>query len=239
MSLDNCRVVPNGVGGRSVDSTGMMMKSARESHCFLLGRARLRSEVIMDDREVVRAACDGDEDAFAALVRRHSGGLHRSVARIVLDDEEAWDVVQMAFVRVWQRLDKYNPRWSFSTWLYRIGTNLAIDLVRSRASRQKAHRAGTEHQLRLVGKTEVTSTRLEHGEVDGILRELVQFLTPQQRSAFILREVEDLETAEVAKILDCSAATVRNHIFQARKTLRREIRNRFPEFVPQAQRGQR
>ena len=193
----------------------------------------------MDDREIVRAARDGDEDAFAALVRRHSGGLHRSVARITLDDEEAWDVVQMAFVRAWQRLDKYNPRWSFSTWLYRIGTNLAIDLVRSRASRQKAHRAGTEHQLRLVGKTEETSTRLEHGEVDGILRELVQFLTPQQRSAFILREVEDLETAEVAKILDCSAATVRNHIFQARKTLRREIRNRYPEFVPQAQRGQR
>ena len=193
----------------------------------------------MDDREIVRAARDGDEDAFAALVRRHSGGLHRSVARIVLDDEEAWDVVQMAFVRAWQRLDKYNPRWSFSTWLYRIGTNLAIDLVRSRASRQKAHRAGTEHQLRLVGNTEETNTRLEHGEVDGILRELVQFLTPQQRSAFILREVEDLETAEVAKILDCSAATVRNHIFQARKTLRREIRDRFPEFVPQAQRGQR
>ena len=193
----------------------------------------------MDDRKVVRAARDGDEDAFADLVRRHSGGLHRSVARIVLDDEEAWDVVQMAFIKAWQRLDKYNPRWSFSTWLYRIGTNLAIDLVRSRASRKKAHRAGTDHQLRLVGGIEGTSTRLDHGEVDGILRELVQFLTPQQRSAFILREVEDLETAEVATILGCSAATVRNHVFQARKTLRREIRNRFPEFVPEDQRGRK
>jgi RNA polymerase sigma-70 factor (ECF subfamily) len=211
----------------------------RESHWFLLGGVARHSEVEMDDRKVVRAAVDGDEDAFADLVRRHSGGLHRAVARIVLDDEEAWDVVQMAFIKAWQRLDKYDPRWSFSTWLYRIGTNLAIDLVRSRASRQKAHRAGGEHQLRLVGGVDETASRLDHGEVDGILRDLVRFLTPQQRSAFILREVEDLETADVAKILGCSAATVRNHVFQARKTLRREIQSRFPEFVPDDRRGRK
>jgi RNA polymerase sigma-70 factor (ECF subfamily) len=191
----------------------------------------------MDERSLVRAARHGDEDAFADLVRRHSPGLHRTVARIVLDDDEAWDVVQMAFIRAWQRLDRYDARWSFSTWLYRIGTNLAIDLVRSRTSRQKAHRAGGEHQLRLVGASDDTSTRADRGEVDGILRELVGVLTPQQRSAFILREVEDLDTAEVANILGCSAATVRNHVFQARKTLRREIEDRYPEFVPQGQRG--
>lgn len=193
----------------------------------------------MDERALARAARDGDEDAFADLVRRHSGGLHRSVARIVLDDEEAWDVVQMAFIKAWQRLDKYDPRWSFSTWLYRIGTNLAIDLVRSRASRKKAHKAGGEHQLRLVGGKDEASTRMESSEVDGILRELVDVLTPQQRSAFILREVEDLETSEVAKILGCSAATVRNHVFQARKTLRDEIRDRYPEFVPEIKRGRK
>ena len=211
----------------------------KESLCVLVGGALRTDGAAVDERALVRAARSGDEDAFADLVRRHSGGLHRSVARIVLDDEEAWDVVQMAFIKAWQRLDKYNPRWSFSTWLYRIGTNLAIDLVRSRASRQKAHRAGGEHQLRLVGSAEGTSSRLEHGEVDAILDELAHALTPQQRSAFVLREVEDLETAEVAEILGCTAATVRNHVFQARKTLRREIEQRYPEFVPQAQRGRK
>ncbi len=211
--------------------------SARESHCFLLGGAGHRCGVGVDERALVRAARDGDERAFADLVRRHSGGLHRTVARIVLDDDEAWDVVQMAFLRAWQRLDRYDPTWTFSTWLYRIGTNLAIDLVRSRASRQNAHRAGGEHQLRLVGDGEAPSARADRDEVDGILRELVNHLTPQQRSAFILREVEDLDTAEVAEILGCSTATVRNHVFQARKTLRREIESRYPEFVPQFQRG--
>jgi RNA polymerase sigma-70 factor (ECF subfamily) len=211
------------------------MMMARERLCIV--SAADRTELVVDDRELVRAARDGDEEAFAQLVKRHSPGLHRSVARVLLDDAEAWDVVQMAFIKAWQRLDRYNPKWSFTTWLYRIGTNLAIDLVRSRASRQKAHRAGGEHQLRVVGGTDEAADRVGHDEVDGILRELIRVLTPQQRSAFVLREVEGLETAEVAEILGCSAATVRNHVFQARKSLRREIQERFPEYVPEGHRG--
>ena len=83
----------------------------------------------MNDLEWIQSAKKGDEDAYAELVRRHSGGLHRAVARILADDTEAWDVVQMAFLKAWQKLDRYNPRYSFTTWLYRIGTNLAIDLL--------------------------------------------------------------------------------------------------------------
>jgi len=191
----------------------------------------------MDDREYVTAARQGDESAFAALVQRHSGGLHRAVARILVDESEAWDVVQMAFVRAWQRLDRYNPRWSFATWLYRIGTNLAIDLLRSRSSRERAHRAGSDHYLRVVGESRPASDLADRREVDWLLNELVEVLTPQQRSAFVLREVEGLETSEVAKVLGCSATTVRNHVFQARKTLRRELESRYPEYLPHVNRG--
>lgn len=194
-------------------------------------------EVAVNDREAVRAAKAGDDDAFGALVRRYSGGLHRTVARILGDDAEAWDVVQMAFVRAWQRLDRYDERWSFSTWLYRIGSNLAIDLLRSRTSREKAHRAGTEHRLRLVGESPPTSERVDRGEVDRLFDQLVESLTPQQRSAFVLRELEGLETAEVAHVLGCSPTTVRNHVFQARKILRRELARRFPEYLPRVERG--
>ena len=201
------------------------------------GGASGRTEVMMDDREAVRAARSGDEEAFAHLVRRHSGGLHRAVARILRDDTEAWDVVQMAFVRAWQRLDRYDERWSFATWLYRIGTNLAIDLLRSRASREKAHKAGTEHRLRVVGEPPGASDLADHREVDRLLDRLVGALTPQQRSAFVLREVEGMDTAEVAEVLGCSATTVRNHIFQARKVLRRELAREYPEYLPKSHRG--
>ena len=191
----------------------------------------------MDDREWVRSAQQGDEQAFAQLVRRHSGGLHRAVARILADDEEAWDVVQMAFMRAWQRFDRYDPRYSFATWLYRIGTNLAIDLLRARDSRRRAHKAGTEHRLRLVGSGEGANLRTDGLEADRILSRLIGVLTPQQRSAFVLREVQGMETAEVAEVLGCSATTVRNHIFQARKALRRELKQQFPEYLPVSERG--
>lgn len=206
----------------------------RETLCIVRGG---RSEVAMDEREQVRLARLGDEDAFAALVKRHSGGLHRAVARILCDDAEAWDVVQMAFVRAWERLDRYDSRWSFATWLYRIGTNLAIDLIRARSSRERAHQAGMEHRLRVVGESAPTSAATDEREVDRILRQLVGVLTPQQRAAFVLREVEGLDTAEVAEALGCTTTTVRNHIFQARKLLRREMEQRFPEYLPASQRG--
>jgi len=209
----------------------------RENPCVQPAGVASRDEVVMNDRQWIRSAKKGDEDAYAELVRRHSGGLHRAVARILADDTEAWDVVQMAFLKAWQKLDRYDPRYSFTTWLYRIGTNLAIDLLRSRTSRERAHKAGTEHRLRLVGNGEGAGLRAESQEADGILRQLVGVLTPQQRSAFVLREMEGLETAEVADVLGCSATTVRNHIFQARKALRRELKDRFPEYLPASERG--
>jgi RNA polymerase sigma-70 factor (ECF subfamily) len=185
-----------------------------------------------DDRELARAAQSGDEAAFDALVRRHGGGLHRAVARIVNDDSEAWDVVQMAFLRAWRSLGRYNPKWSFATWLYRIGTNLAIDLLRARSSRERAHRAGTEHHLRVVGGGSSASELADRREVDRVLSGLAENLTPQQRAAFILREVEGQETADVAAILGCSPTTVRNHVCQARKVLRVEMERRYPEYLP-------
>ena len=210
---------------------------ARENLCSVSAGSDRSGVAVMNDRAWVEGARRGDEECFAHLVRRHSPGLHRAVARILGDETEAWDVVQMAFLRAWQRLDRYDDRYSFTTWLYRIGTNLAIDLLRSRSSRERAHKAGTEHRLRLVGEGEGAGARTESREADAILRQVVTVLTPQQRSAFVLREMQGLETAEVAAVLGCSAATVRNHVFQARKALRREMKMRFPEYLPASERG--
>ncbi|HHQ49174.1 MAG TPA: sigma-70 family RNA polymerase sigma factor, partial [Acidobacteria bacterium] len=186
----------------------------------------------VDERELVEAARQGDEDSFAELVRRHSGSIHRVVARMLGDEEEAWDVVQMAWLRAWQRLDRYDPHWKFSTWSHRIATNLAIDVIRARSSRERAHTNGGAVWLRPAPSSGRPGQLVEEKDVERILRDLVDDLTPQQRAAFILREVEGLETAEVARVLGCSKVTVRNHIFQARKALRRAMVERYPEYVP-------
>jgi RNA polymerase sigma factor (sigma-70 family) len=205
---------------------------------YLMPR-RLRSApaVRVDDRQLADAARRGDEKAFADLVHRHAGGLQRTVTRILADESEAWDVVQMTFLKAWQSLDRYDPKWSFSTWLYRIGTNLAIDLFRSRGSRERAHQAGGEHHLRLIGEGSSASDLARQHEVDTILNELVAVLPTQQRAAFVLRELEGRDTAEVAEVLGCSQTTVRNHVFQARRILRQAVEQRFPEYLPRARRS--
>jgi RNA polymerase sigma-70 factor (ECF subfamily) len=189
------------------------------------------------DRDLAQAAQGGDETAFASLVRQHSPGLHRAVARMLGDDTEAWDVVQMALVKAWQKLDRYDPKWSFATWLYRIGTNLAIDVIRARGSRQRAHDEGTAHHLRLVGDHAPTGDLVHQHDIEHVYRKVLQVLTPQQRAAFVLREIEGRDTAEVAETMGCTPTTVRNHVFQARKALRREIEVQFPEYLPAAQRS--
>jgi RNA polymerase sigma-70 factor (ECF subfamily) len=146
------------------------------------------------------------------------------------DAEEARDVAQLAFIRAWENLSRYNPSWSFSTWLYRIAANLAIDLIRSRESRQRSHAA----HLRTVPGSVGASALAELGEseVKRIFDELAAGLSPSQRSAFLLREVEGMSTAEVAAIMGCSEATVRNHVFQARANLRKVLAERYPEYLP-------
>lgn len=183
-----------------------------------------------NDRELAAAAKRGDENAFAQLVRRHQVGIRRCAQRILGDAEEARDVAQLAFVRAWQKLARYDSRWSFSTWLYRIATNLAIDMLRSRDSRERSH-AG---HLRLVGDSvaPVAPSEMAESEVQRIFLELAEELSPSQRTAFVLREVEGRSTGEVAEILGCSEATVRNHVFQARNTLRKALTERYPEYLP-------
>jgi RNA polymerase sigma-70 factor, ECF subfamily len=218
-------VAPNGAGGAAVygAEVGFDMGVLR-----LLVREKVSGE--RDDRELAVLARGGDETAFALLVRRHQAGVRRSAARILGDDEEARDIAQLAFVRAWENLAKYDPAWAFSTWVYRIASNLAIDVLRSRDSRDRTHAA----HLRLVGDSVGPSAPrdLADGEVSRIFKELAQTLTPSQRAAFVLREVEGLTTAEVAQTLGCSEATVRNHVFQARATLRRELAARYPEYLP-------
>ncbi|MGQ9496286.1 MAG: RNA polymerase sigma factor [Thermoanaerobaculaceae bacterium] len=184
----------------------------------------------VDDHQLATAARDGNEAAFAELVRRHQRGVRRLAARILLDEEEARDIAQLAFIRAWQNLGRYDCSWSFSTWLYRITSNLAIDALRARGTRDRT----LQVHLQLVEEAvhHDAPRLLQEGEVERIFCELAALLPPTQRQAFVLREVEGLPTSEVAQIMGCSEATVRNHVFSARARLRGELARRFPEYLP-------
>lgn len=192
----------------------------------------------VSDRQLLAAVRDGDEAALNELIARKTKPLLQLVSRILGDLEDARDVVQITFFKVWENRRKFDERWSPNTWIYRIASNLAIDHLRARQCRERQNEP-TRHYLRQVADLNASRdlSRLQQTEVASIFRELAAGLSEKQRMAFVLRELEGLPSNDVAAILGCRESTVRNHLFNARKYLRRELRRRFPEYAAGAGRS--
>lgn len=184
------------------------------------------------DKELLWAIRHGDERALDELITRKTNPLLKLVYRILNDAEEARDIVQVTFFRLWEKRDRFDDRWSPNTWIYRIATNLAIDQLRSRNSRQKSLEPIRLHlQDSFSSRARRDRASLHEGEVMAIFQELADELTDKQRMVFLLREVEEMPSREVAQIVGCRESTVRNHLFNARKILRRELVARYPEYA--------
>lgn len=185
-----------------------------------------------DDRQLLEAIASDDEAALNELIQRKTNALVQLAYRIVGDMEEARDVVQLTFLRIWDHRDRFDSRWSPNTWIYRIATNLAIDHLRSRQSRQRHNEPIRLHlHASAAEKSHRDLASLGEGEVMRIFRELSADLTDKQRAVFLLREVEGMPSKEVAEIVGCRESTIRNHLFNARKILRRLLLERYPEYA--------
>ena len=187
----------------------------------------------VSDRDLLLAVREGDEAAFNELIGRKTRPLLQLVQRILNDTEEARDVVQVTFFKVWENRRKFDERWSPNTWIYRIASNLAIDHLRSRKSREKSDEPVRQHLLQIAGGNadRADLSRVQDGEVAAIFRDLSTGLSEKQRTVFLLKEVEGLSSAEVAEVLKCRESTVRNHLFNARRYLRGELLKRYPEYA--------
>jgi RNA polymerase sigma-70 factor, ECF subfamily len=184
------------------------------------------------DRELLFALRQDDESALNELIGRKTKPLLQLTQRILGDAEEARDVVQVTFLKVWENRQKFDDRFSPNTWIYRIASNLAIDHLRSRRSRERSTEPVRQH-LRQVADSRAQGdiSRLLSGEVAGIFKTLSAELSEKQRLVFVLREVEGLSSQEVAEIAGCRESTVRNHLFNARKLLRKALLKRYPEYA--------
>ncbi|MBK5258148.1 MAG: RNA polymerase sigma factor [Thermoanaerobaculia bacterium] len=182
-----------------------------------------------DDRKLVETIRSGDPDAFETLVRRKTQKVYALCYRVIGNPEDARDISQLVFIKLWENLGKYDSAYAFDTWLYRMVTNVAIDFMRNRQSRDNA----VNSNLRLVK----TSTDPEQGvivqrkEVESIFNDISSALSPKQKTIFIMREMDDLPSAEIAKVLGCRESTVRNHLFNARKVMQEQLRQRYPEYA--------
>lgn len=196
-----------------------------------------KKAVEVDDRQLAVRARSGDPVAFETLVLRKTPAVVSIARRIIGDADEARDVAQLVFLRVWESLERYDETFSFNTWLYRIATNLSIDFLRANRSREKAHGA-TLHLVRRreAAIEEEATRRLEASEVAALFETVSRDLSEKQKAVFVLKEMEDLDSKDVARILGCGESTVRNHLFNARKALQKKIRKEFPSLFARRRR---
>lgn len=181
-----------------------------------------------DDRELVRTIRNGDAGAFEQLVRRKTSKVYSLCCRIIGNAEDAKDIAQLVFIKLWENLGKYDPAYAFDTWLYRMVTNVAIDFMRNKQSRENA----VNSNLRLV-KTSADAEQgviVQRKEIENVFHAVSSVLSPKQKTIFVMREMDDLPSAEIARILGCRESTVRNHLFNARKLMQQQLKKRFPEY---------
>ncbi len=181
-----------------------------------------------DDRELVRTIRNGDDAAFEQLVRRKTSKVFSLCCRVIGNAEDAKDISQLVFIKLWENLGKYDPAYAFDTWLYRMVTNVAIDFMRNKQSRENA----INSNLRLV-KTSADAEQsvvIQRKEIENVFHAVSAVLSPKQKTIFVMREMDDLSSSEIARILGCRESTVRNHLFNARKLMQQQLKKRFPEY---------
>lgn len=167
------------------------------------------------DAELVARAQADDAAAFEELVRRHRERIYRVALRVCRHPADAEDVTQDAIVRAWRALGGFRGDASFTTWLYRIVTNLALN----RVTRRREHAAERVPEPPGAGAALDPARRAEDRErLDAALAALGT-LTAEQRACYVLREVEGLSYEELAEVLDISVASVKGRLYRARQDL--------------------
>ncbi len=185
-------------------------------------------EVALTDEEVVRRVLSGEEDLFRVLIRRYQTRIHGYVARMVGSREDALDLSQDIFVKVFGALERYDPQYKFSTWLFRIAGNTAIDHLRKRRPRTVPLET-VDPEGGGVSSTEYRShdpdpygqlRNLERGEA---IARAIAALPAEFRELITLRHFAGLSYEQIAEVKDMPLGTVKNKLFRARAVLKERL----------------
>ncbi|MDE3052758.1 MAG: sigma-70 family RNA polymerase sigma factor [Gemmatimonadota bacterium] len=183
----------------------------------------------LPDADVVALAQRGREAAYRELIRRYERPVFSLVFRMVRDRELAEDLSQDTFIKVLQHIDRYRPEFKFSSWLFKIANNVAIDHLRRRqldtVSMDGSPHAVTSDAVEatsfdVTGGGESALDRLQARELGSAIEAAISQLRPEYRACILLRHVEDKSYEEIAATLDLPLGTVKTYIHRARHELR-------------------
>jgi RNA polymerase sigma-70 factor (ECF subfamily) len=174
-----------------------------------------------DESELIRKAKRGDKEAFGVLVERYQRRVVGVPLAVVHNTDDAMELAQETFVRAYENLRSFESRSSFSTWLYRIAANLAIDWRRREGRHSLVRGEEAENEIeRLPSPLGDSFAEFSRAELNRRLRGALDELTPEHRAVILLREVEGLSYDEISDILQCPRGTVMSRLHYARDRLR-------------------
>lgn len=188
----------------------------------------------LPDHDLIEATKNGDEDAFAEIVNRYRNPLINYLYRFLYDYEEAVDLAQETFVRVYFALERYHTEYAFSTYIYRIASNLAISEIRKRKRRKTLSLTGLfqyddeeTREYQPQDEKPLPNEEIMENEQRKIIEKAISALPDRYRAPIILRDVEGKTYEEVANILQLGLGTTKSRISRARKLLREKLEHYF------------
>lgn len=192
------------------------------------------SEDNLSDHALIEATKNGDESAFAVIIGRYRNPITNYLYRFLNDYEEAVDLAQETFVRVYFAIDRYHTDYAFSTYIYRIATNLAISEIRKRKRRTILSLTGLfqadaedDTEFQPTDSRSLPDKDLIDDERERVIARAIATLPPKYRVPVILRDVEGRTYEEIAGILELGLGTTKSRISRARALLKEKLRNYF------------
>lgn len=189
-----------------------------------------------DDAEMVEAFKAGDKSAFVALLTRYSEKVHNLAMRITRNPEDAEEILQDVFLTVYNKINSFEGKSAFSSWLYRIAANTSFMKLRKR----KQQAAVSFDDVISIGEEILTKNRSDVSDVNYIssrhelraaLEGAVGKLPEEYRTIFILRDVDGLSNQEVGEILDISVPAVKSRLHRSRLMLRRSLQDFYQDYT--------
>ena len=189
------------------------------------------------DHELVARCQKGETGAFNELITRYRQRCFSMIYQMVRNEDDAWDLAQDGFVRAWRSIGHFKGQSSFYTWLYRVMTNVALDWLRKKHI-QGAQEFDDSIGLRRIEPGAVTAPkadlepaeRIADAEIRTRINDAIEKLSPEHRTAVVLREIEGLEYTEIAEAMDCSIGTVMSRLFYARKKLQTLLQDVYEQL---------
>jgi len=189
-----------------------------------------------DDRALIERAQGGDREAFEALVHRYDRDVLRIALNVLHRTEDARDVYQEAFLKIYKNLPRFRFECSFYTWMYRVVTNVCLDHLRRRASRPEdqapeyasnlrgdAPTADFFDQQQQTGAANDPEQRLRGLEIGRRISAALELLTPRERMVFEMKHYQGLKLRAIGEALGTTEETVKNSLFRATRKLRAQL----------------